>query len=219
MLERWGLTVDELTQIVDENPSLRGFMMGYVSEAKVRKAFFEDPRIEGIMKDDDHDRKKKGDLTFTYRGREIRVEVKSLQTSSVKPSEEGYKGTFQCDASDCRDVILPTRKTVKTTCLLIGEFDIVAVNLFAFEGKWRFAFAKNSDLPRVTSNRGRNNALTEEDKKYLLSTSMKITWPLQAPFVEDPFILLDQLIEEQETSLQKEPLVEKPVVLEDMNVF
>ena len=37
ILERWHLTADELTQIVDLNPSLRGFMFGYVAEFQLRK--------------------------------------------------------------------------------------------------------------------------------------------------------------------------------------
>lgn len=57
ILYRWGLTTDELTQIVDNNPSLRGMMLGYVAEYKLRKMYFEDPRVSALIKDDDHDRK------------------------------------------------------------------------------------------------------------------------------------------------------------------
>lgn len=32
ILRRWGVTVDELTRLVDENPSLRGILLGYVAE-------------------------------------------------------------------------------------------------------------------------------------------------------------------------------------------
>ena len=32
--ERWGFTAEELTRIVDENPSLRGMLFGYVAELK-----------------------------------------------------------------------------------------------------------------------------------------------------------------------------------------
>ncbi|MZQ82719.1 restriction endonuclease [Paenibacillus sp. 5J-6] len=219
LLKRWELSVEDLTKIVDENPSLRGFMMGYVSEAKVRSMFFSDGRIEEVKKDDDHDRKKKGDLTFKYKGHEMRVEAKSLQTNSVKRGEDLVQGKFQCDASDCRDVLLPSGKTVKTTCLLVGEFDIIAVNLFAFENTWKFAFARNSLLPRVGA---RTKKIEPEDKQYLLSTLMDITWPLQAPFVEDPFVLLDEIIAEKEASAatgatpQTPQRIEKPIVLEDV---
>ena len=45
ILHRWGLTAEELTEIVDNNPSMRGLMLGYVAEFKLRKMFFEDPFV------------------------------------------------------------------------------------------------------------------------------------------------------------------------------
>lgn len=194
ILDRWNITAKELTDIIDQNPSLRGFMMGYVSESVLKKTHFTDERLKNVRKDDDHDRSKKGDLTFEYRGHEFKVEAKSLQTNSVKNENGLLFGKFQCDASDCRDILLPNNNTVNTTCLLVGEFDIVAVNLFAFNNEWKFAFAKNEDLPTVSR---RSKKIGEDDKQYLLSTLIPITYPLQAPFVEDPFILLDELVEEK----------------------
>jgi len=40
ILERWKLTAEELDEIVSGNPSLRGFMFGYVSEYKLKKMWF-----------------------------------------------------------------------------------------------------------------------------------------------------------------------------------
>jgi hypothetical protein len=37
-----------------------------------------------------------------------------------------------------------------TTNLVVGGFDLLAINLFEFGAEWRFAFAKNRDLPRST---------------------------------------------------------------------
>ena len=88
------------------------------------------------------------------------VECKSLQTASIKKTGEVFTGTSQCDASDRRKVQFSDGTTLETTCLLTGEFDILAVNLFAFEGQWRFVFAKNADLPRSTY------------RKYLSVTSL-----------------------------------------------
>jgi hypothetical protein len=127
-----------------------------------------------------------------YQGYESTFEVKSLQTLSVKREGETYAGNFQCDASDSRTITLPNGEQVKTTCLLVGEFDILAVNLFAFRGQWDFAFALNRDLPRSTY-----SGYTLKQRKYLLATSMKITWPAQPPFVTDPFILLDRFVDKK----------------------
>ncbi len=32
ILKRWGLTEQELTEIIQENPSMRGLMLGYIAE-------------------------------------------------------------------------------------------------------------------------------------------------------------------------------------------
>lgn len=192
ILEKWQITAEELTTIVNENPSLRGFIFGYVSEYKARTYFNGHTGVKNLIKYDDHDRTSKGDISFQYRGREFKIEAKSLQTNSVKHlGGDNWKGNFQCDASDRREITLPNGHTVNTTCLLVGEFDIVAVSLFAFGDKWRFAFAKNSDLPHPNA-RSRN--VNPEDYEYLIKSLIGITWPLQPPFTTDVFSLLDEMI-------------------------
>ena len=146
LFETWEITPQEIEELIRVNPSLRGMTFGYVAEYKLRKLWFSGPRFEAVHKPDDHLRSKKGDLAFLYRGREIKVEVKSLQTNSVRHQENLIRGKFQCDASDRRKVQLPNSKFVETTCLVVGEFDLLAVNLFAFGKGWQFAFAKNQDL-------------------------------------------------------------------------
>lgn len=190
LFDRWGISPVELERIIEANPSLRGIILGYIAELKAR-TFFEGDAFTSHRKDDDHDRSKKGDLVFTYKGEEIRVEVKSLQTNSVKQvGENAWSGVFQCDASDRRPIKLPNGRTVETTCLQVGEFDLVAVNLFAFGDTWRYAFARNEDLPRSKSKK-----YSEDDRKYLLATAPAISWPLQPPFFGDPIPVLDQIVE------------------------
>ena len=192
ILERWKITEEEFTKIVDENPSLRGFIFGYVSEYKARTYFDGHENITHLMKYDDHDRTSKGDISFLYKGREFKIEAKSLQTNSViNIGPDEWHGKFQCDASDRREIRLPNGHKVNTTCLEVGEFDIVAVSLYAFGDQWRFAFAKNSDLPHP-GNRSRNIAL--EDREYLIKTLIDISWPLQAPFTTNVFSLLDSML-------------------------
>ena len=194
ILERWHLTVDELTQIVDLNPSLRGFMFGYIAEFQLRKFLLDSEHVTGLLKHDDHDRSqgKKNDLLVTYKGLDFTIEVKSLQTASVRQSGNIYTGTFQCDASDSRIIPLPNGEQIKTTCLAVGGFDIVAVNIFAFQHQWQFGFALNRDLPR-----SKHKGYTIEQQQFLLATSMQISLPLRPPFVNDPFILLDRLVNER----------------------
>jgi|SRR3989344_1679857 len=189
ILTTLGLTAQELTEIVRENPSLRGFLSGYISEYKLRKFFAADKRISNVRKYDDHDRSKKSDIVFTYKGVDISVEVKSLQTNSIRKENEAFFGKTQVDASDKRPVKLPNGKTVNTTCLLIGEFDLLAVNLYGFENKWNYIFSKNTDLPR-SNFRG----YTPAQKKYLIATLIGVNWPVQPPFTDDPFPLLDEIV-------------------------
>lgn len=193
LLDRWSLTIEDLTVIVDENPSLRGPLIGYIGEYKARETFKNDPRVSGLKKFDDHDRTKKSDFVFQYRGTEISVEVKSLQTNSIKRPEGGrFEGRFQCDASDRRSVKLPNGKKVETTCLLIGEWDLIAVNLFAFTNEWRFVYARNCDLPCSTY--GKYSLYV---RRHLLASTVRVTWPAEPPFVTDPFPLLDQIVREK----------------------
>jgi len=188
VLERWKLSAEELDEIITANPSLRGFMFGYVSEYTLRKMWFADERISNLMKYDNHDRTRKGDISFIYKGVHISVEVKSLQTRSIRKKGNEYSGRFQCDASDRRQVTLPNRQKIETTCLVVGEFDLLAVNLFEFDQEWRFAFAKNKDLPR-----SRFSKYTPQQRNYLLATLVEVTWPLNPPFRAEPFRLLDEI--------------------------
>jgi len=176
-------------------------VFGYVSEYKLRKMWFGDPRFQDVKKEDDHDRTQKGDLWFTYQGVRLSLEVKCLQTNTVKQIGETYQGKFQCDASDRRQVILPNGDTLQTTCLLVGEFDLLAVGLFEFGQQWRFAFAKNSDLPRSTWRH-----YTAEQRTHLLASIMPITWPLQTPYEDTPFRLLEEIVREKQSGASAQPL-------------
>ncbi|MHC4424606.1 MAG: restriction endonuclease [Planctomycetota bacterium] len=189
ILDRWQITATELTEVIDANPSLRGIMLGYLAEVKLRHMWFDRSEITKWYKYDDHDRRKKGDLVIIYKEKEFIIEAKSLQTNTVKHESGIWSGKVQCDASDRRTVELPNGKKMETTCLLVGEFDLLAVNLFAFEKDWRFVFAKNSDLPR-----SRYRKYTKAQQKHLLATLIDVTWPPRPPFRDEPFTLLDELV-------------------------
>jgi len=127
ILKRWDTTVEELTQVVDQNPSLRGMILGYLAELKLEKLWLRHEEISDVSKHDDHDRKKKGDRVVIYKGKEFIFESKSLQTNTIRRTEEGWVGKAQVDASDRREVLLPDGTGVNTTCLLRNEFHILAV--------------------------------------------------------------------------------------------
>lgn len=196
IFQRWEITEEDLTELVDQNPSLRGMLLGYVAEKKFHDAFLNHPSVTQASKDDDHDRTKKGDRRIIYKGKILIVEVKSLQTAMVKKiGDDEWEGKSQVDGSDRRIIKFPDHTELNTTLLLKGEFDLLAVNCFAFGGKWRFAFAKNKDLP--TSN---FKKYTEEQRKQLIASLVPVTWPPKPPFTDNPFKLLDELVSEESSS-------------------
>ncbi len=103
-----------------------------------------------------------------------------------------FKGKVQCDASDKREIVLSNGTRVKTTNLKVGEFDVLAVGLFAFRERWDFGFILNRDLPRSTY-----KGYPEQDRQLLLKTLIPVEWPLPETCSADPFNLLDRLAEER----------------------
>ncbi len=187
------MTADEVDEMLAANPSLRGMVFGYVAEFKLRKLWFSDAtKFADARKPDDHDRRKKGDISFLYQGVELRVESKSLQTDSVKCDGSVWRGRFQCDASDRRTVKIPGNGKLETTCLLVGEFDLLAVNLFAFGQGWKFAFAHNDDLPRTTFEKYK-----PAHRRHLLATLMPVSWPVESPYQAEPSRLLARIAKEK----------------------
>lgn len=199
ILDRWELTHEEFTNLIDANPSLRGVTLGYIAEAKFHHMFLHHPEVTQVRKDDDHDRRRKGDRTFLYKGHKFIVEVKSLQTNLVKRDGDVLRGKSQVDASDRRTVKFKDGTTLETTCLLRGEFDVLAVNCYAFNNRWQFAFALNRDLPKNTYKK-----YTPAQQDALLPTLIPVSWPVQEPFVTDPFVLLDRLVAEREAGVSPE---------------
>jgi hypothetical protein len=189
ILKRWEITEDTLTELVDENPSLRGMLLGYVAEKKFHYGFLDHPDITEVLKDDDHDRSKKGDRRIIYKGKTLIIEVKSLQTKTVKKlGDDHWTGKAQVDGSDRRIITFGDGTELNTTLLKRGEFDLLAINCFAFGDKWRFVFAKNEDLPFSNF-----SGYTEEQRKQLIASLVSVSWPPVAPFTNDPFPLLDSL--------------------------
>jgi len=189
IFERWDVTPEELTQVVDQNPSLRGMIFGYMAELKLEQLWLERGNVSAVTKADDHNRKLKGDLVVSYKGRQFTIESKSLQTATVRATTDGWIGRAQVDASDRRLVKLPNGSGILTTCLTKGEFDILAVNVFQFENKWRFLFAKNSDLPLSEYKKYSNY-----QRKHLLATIVTVHWPAKPPFRDEPFTLMNELL-------------------------
>lgn len=200
-LEDWDLSYDEINELLTANPSLRSFVMGYTAEIKCKSMYFSDrPDITDIYKPDDHDRVEKGDWVMTYKGHRIACEVKSLQTNSLRPMKSGkVSPKYQCDASDRRVVTFSDDSTVETTALLVGEFDMLALNIHAFDGSWNFVFAKNADLPTMEgATRGAGKNYTPLQQKQLIKTLIPIDFkPDPSIYSFNPYEIMDSVIEDR----------------------
>lgn len=189
ILDRWGVSPEVLTRLVDDNPSLRGMLLGYVAEHKLSELLAANAEISSSMKYDDHDRTNKGDRVIEYKGHRFVIESKSLQTNTVEERDGILTAKAQVDASDRRRVTFADGSELDTTLLRYGDFDVLAVNCFAFKDEWRWLFAKNADLPC-----SRYRKYSPEQRRQLIASFVTVAWPSQAPFSEDIFDVLEDLI-------------------------
>lgn len=177
-----------LTEVLRDRASARGLVYGFLAEIEFARWLDRAgiPRASHVV-DDDH-AKTKSDRTIPYRGKSYTIQVKSMQTNSIKEAEPGaFRAKVQCDASDRREVALPNGEKVATTNYVAGEFMVLATSLQPFTGSWDFAFRLNSTLERSTY-----AGYGEEIREHLLKTTVPITWPLEAPWTTDLFRLLDE---------------------------
>ena len=143
--------------------------------------------LENQLRDDDH-AKTKSDRTIFHQGRRYTIQVKSMQTNSIKQvGSERFKAGIQCDGSDRRRVTLPNGHRVETTNYVAGEFMVLATPLHPFTARWDFAFRLNSTLDPTTSPK-----YAPEDRKFLLKTMVPISWPVETPWTTELFTLLAQ---------------------------
>lgn len=201
--ERYHITIEEFTEVVDSNPSLRSFVSGYVAEHALEKTLPDlllqnFPDAELGDKPDDHDREEKGDAILIIKrgGKKYKIvfESKSLQTNSVKKTETGFTAVAQVDASDKRTVEIRGEE-YETTCLLFGEFDILAVPLFGFFGRWEFAFALNSELEHTIY-----HTVPEHFREDLIKSSQRVNFPLEKPYTFDVQDVVERHISENEST-------------------
>lgn len=143
-----GVTLEDIEELTTANPSLRGFLQGYVAEMFLKRKLETMSELSEVVKIRDHDAKK-GDFQFNYKGRELTIEVKSLKTASVKEDllNGGWVGTVQVGASDSRTI----EDGTATKCLERGQFDILAISAFAIGQGWDFYFIANKYLPASTT--------------------------------------------------------------------
>jgi hypothetical protein len=200
----WKLDPSEFNRIIHKNSNALSAIFGYVAEERLRELFLEDdPRVSNLRSPEDQDSADKGDWAFTWRGEPMKIEVKSLQTHTIERVEstqttlddvenspvEWRAGFHLKGTSDQRTVEFEGEKYSTTLMNVVDtDVDVMAVNLYRIEDQWRFAFLKVSDLPRSQGN------YPEGLRKQLAKSQIKLTIPLQPPFTDDLYGLMDDIL-------------------------
>lgn len=208
----WKLDEEEFNRIIHTNSNALSAIFGYVAEERLREMYLEDhPEIANIRTPEDQDSADKGDWAFTYRGESMKVEVKSLQThtiTEVNPDQQTltetgdepvrFKAGFHLKGtSDQREVVYEG-ETYNTTLMDVSDtdIDIMAVNLYKIKDEWEFAFLRVEDLPRSKGN------YPDGLREKLARSQIRLTIPLEDPFTDDLFALMDAVLDERDGSAQ-----------------
>jgi hypothetical protein len=206
----WRLDPEEFNRIIHQNSNALSAIYGYVAEERLREMFLEDdPRVENIRSPEDQDSTDKGDWAFDYRGEKMKIEVKSLQTHTIKrlddpdqqtlgenEEEARWEAGFHIKGTSDQRTIKFDGEEYNTTLMNVVEsdVDVMAINLYRIEDEWRFAFIRLTDLPRSEGN------YPDELREQLSKSLPKLTIPLEEPFTDDLYALMDEILEERRQS-------------------
>lgn len=141
-------TSEELDQVIQDNPSLRGFLQGYLAEVALKKQLLQLPDVFSVEKIPDQ-AAEKGDLRVRYKDLEITIEVKSIGTNTVKQDVlyDSWQGTVAVRSSDKKELEVEGVGRIRTSSIPRGGFDILAISCYAVSGKWEFLFMDNDNIP------------------------------------------------------------------------
>ncbi len=145
-------TQDELNEVIEENSSLRGYLQGYLAEVALKKQLLLLDDVSSVTKIPDQSLER-GDLKVVYRGMSLTIEVKSIKTDSVRQDimHDTWQGTVAVKSSDKREIEVEGLGIVRTSNLVRGGFDILAISCYAVSGNWDFVYMDNEYLPSKNS--------------------------------------------------------------------
>lgn len=137
----------DLISIIDNNPSLRGYLQGYIAESKLQFYLSSLPEVSNVYKIADH-HERKGDFAFTFQGREWTVELKSASTSRIKEDhlEGGISGSVRLKNPSSKLLFSTQDGEVRASNLKRGSFDILAISMVSMTGEWSFKFIANEKI-------------------------------------------------------------------------
>jgi hypothetical protein len=203
----WQLSPDEFNRIIHKNSNALSAIYGYVAEERLREMYLEnDDRVENLRSPADQDSADKGDWAFDWRGEPMKIEVKSLQTHTIEEVNKDqttigdgenepvrYRAGFHLKGTSDQRKLKYDGEQYETTLMNVvdTDVDIMAVNLYKLKDEWDFAFIRVEDLPRSKGN------YPEGLRQQLARSQIKVQVPLQEPFCDDLYGMMDSILEER----------------------
>ena len=143
-----GFTLEDLQLLVNENPSLRGYIQGYLGELMLRRLLLHHGLEVTKIKDHSVD---KGDFLVQGLDAPVTIEVKSLSSGSRRqlPLDESWEARVLCKNTDKRVHDVPGLGEVHSCHVPKGVFDILAICTYPITGTWDFLFIESRFLPEA----------------------------------------------------------------------
>lgn len=166
--------------------SLTGVIIGYLGEYRLIKYIknLNDENISNVVKESDHDKTTKNDISFYYKGVKIGLQVKSPLTNTISEKSGTYSFKIKNHRSDKTELVLSDGNICRCTNYILGEYDILAVPLFLVNGtgEMEYAFIMNYDCPQDPKN------------KMLMSKEISITYPLTGKWTKNIYEVIDNVV-------------------------
>lgn len=177
-----GIATENIADMIDENPALRSYLMGYFSEFHFTRTLSSLKAVTSFRKIPDHD-DQHGDYEVIYRGVPLTIEVKSI--SGKKLSADLGNGSWEGNV--CIKRFKNTTNT--STHIPVGTFDILAINCFSVSGNWDFLYLENHQIP------------TAKSKPDFLTTSLKVN-PVTTEGIQSDLLIVLESAYRRKTSAQ-----------------
>lgn len=207
LTERYNLSLDELSEMIDMYRPLKSSFDGHVSEYIFVKEYVKPfKRITDYYKPDSQSRSDKGDLTVTFDGIPIKIELKTILAGFVAdPSRnprqittlEGthWRGRFKTRTSSARVVTFSDGSKHKTFCVPRSQVDVYGVCVRPFTGKWEYMYCLTADMPGCST-----PELTPLQKHELLKPDQFVQWPPVDPWTDSLETILERAVAQKKNA-------------------
>lgn len=136
MIPSLNLTVEQFSELMAANPSLRGMCTGYAMEVHARERLLNEPGVQAVTKITDHDRESRFDLLVEHEGYDMRVEVKLIRESG-QVHTAGYENPLY-------------EESFRTYDTPRDRYDVLCMAKIDEDGSFFLKFVDVKDIPPST---------------------------------------------------------------------